>query len=118
MNLLAGVPAAAIAADACVLDGNYGIPRDLVGHRATHLVWLDFDRPIIMYRVIRRSLFRAVLRTEMCAGNRETAHTVDLRPFDPGRLPPVEPDNSGIGPPRSAEGRLGRRSSRQRRSLT
>jgi adenylate kinase family enzyme len=60
---------AAIAADAWVLDGNYGIVRDLVWCRATHLIWLDYDRPIIMYRVIRRSLVRAVLlRTEMWAG--------------------------------------------------
>jgi hypothetical protein len=49
----------------------YGIVRDLVWRRATHLIWLDHDRPIIMYRVIRRSLVRAVLRTETWAGNRE-----------------------------------------------
>jgi adenylate kinase family enzyme len=61
----------AIAADAWVLDGAYGLVRELVWRRATHLVWLDYDRPIIMYRVIRRSFVRALLRTEMWAGNRE-----------------------------------------------
>ena len=63
--------ALAVAADAWVVDGNYGVVRDLVWRRATNLVWLDYDRPIIMSRVIRRSLARAALRTEMWAGNRE-----------------------------------------------
>ncbi len=61
----------AVAVDSWVVDGNYGLVRDLVWRRATHLVWLDYDHPVIMYRVIRRSLARAVLRTEMWAGNRE-----------------------------------------------
>jgi adenylate kinase family enzyme len=74
----------AIAANAWVLDGNYGIVRDLVWRRATHLIWLDYDRPIIMYRVIRRSLVRAVLRTEMWAGNRERWRHM-LRPSHPIR---------------------------------
>ena len=61
----------AIRADAWVVDGNYGPVRDQVWRRATHLIWLDYDRPLIMARVIRRSLVRAVLRTELWAGNRE-----------------------------------------------
>jgi adenylate kinase family enzyme len=63
--------ASAIAGDAWVIDGGYAIVRDLIWSRATHLVWLDYERPVIMYRVIRRSLVRAVLRTPMWAGNRE-----------------------------------------------
>src|ERR1700730_14139935 len=43
----------AIAADAWVIDGAYGLVRDLIWGRATHLVWLDYDRPVIMHRVIR-----------------------------------------------------------------
>jgi hypothetical protein len=35
------------------------------------LVWLDYERPVIMARVISRTFFRAVLRTELWAGNRE-----------------------------------------------
>ena len=48
--------AVAIAADSWVLDGGYALVRDLVWRRATHLVWLDYERPIVMSRVIRRSL--------------------------------------------------------------
>jgi adenylate kinase family enzyme len=74
----------AIAGDAWVLDGAYGLVRDLVWRRATHLIWLDYDRSIIMCRVIRRSLVRAALRTEMWAGNRERWRHM-LRPSHPIR---------------------------------
>jgi adenylate kinase family enzyme len=74
----------AVAADTWVLDGGYALIRDLVWRRATHLVWLDYERPIVMYRVIRRSLARAALRTEMWAGNRERWLHM-LRPSHPIR---------------------------------
>ena len=63
--------AEAIRPEAWVVDGNYGPVRDGIWKRATHLVWLDYGRPLIMARVIRRSLKRAALRTELWAGNRE-----------------------------------------------
>jgi len=63
--------AEAIEAEAWVLDGNYSRVRDSVWRRATHLVWLDYERPVIMARVISRSVIRAVLRTQLWAGNRE-----------------------------------------------
>ena len=64
---------AAIQPDAWVLDGGYSSVRDALFRRATHLVWLDYERRVIMVRVIRRSLLRVVLRTELWAGtgNRE-----------------------------------------------
>jgi adenylate kinase family enzyme len=62
---------AATAAGAWVSDGNYKLVRPLVWARATHLVWLDYGRPLIMYRVIRRSVARSVRQTELWAGNRE-----------------------------------------------
>jgi adenylate kinase family enzyme len=74
----------AVAVDAWVLDGGYGLVRDLVWRRATHLVSLDYERPVVMYRVICRSLVRALLRTEMWAGNRERWLHM-LRPSHPIR---------------------------------
>ncbi len=67
-----------------MLDGNYGPVRDMVWQRATHLVWLDYERPVIMARVICRSFLRAVLRTELWAGNRERWRQM-LRPSHPIR---------------------------------
>jgi adenylate kinase family enzyme len=61
----------AIAAEAWVVDGNYGPVRDAVWGLATHLVWLDYERRVIMARVIGRTLLRAALRTELWNGNRE-----------------------------------------------
>jgi adenylate kinase family enzyme len=76
--------AEAIEAEAWVVDGNYGSVREMVWQRATHLVWLDYERPVIMARVICRSLLRAVLRTELWAGNRERWRHM-LRPSHPMR---------------------------------
>jgi adenylate kinase family enzyme len=63
----------AIQADAWVADGNYGLVRDELWRRATHLVWLDYERSVVMRRVISRSLIRLVLRDELWpgTGNRE-----------------------------------------------
>ena len=65
---------AAIAAETWVVDGNYGAVRDAVWDRATDLVWLDYGREVIMPRVVRRSIGRAMDRRELWpgTGNRET----------------------------------------------
>ena len=62
---------AATSGDAWVCDGNYGLVRDLIWRRATHLVWLDYSRAVVMCRVIKRSVARAFDQTELWAGNRE-----------------------------------------------
>ena len=76
--------AAALETEAWVADGNYGLVRDRVWQRATHLVWLDYRRSVIMVRVVSRSFLRAVLRTELWAGNRERWRHM-LRPSHPMR---------------------------------
>lgn len=65
--------AEAAAAETWVCDGNYTIVRPYVLPRATHLVWLDYSRGLIMRRVIWRSISRAVTRKELYNGNRENA---------------------------------------------
>jgi adenylate kinase family enzyme len=65
---------AALSGDGWVSDGNYGaVVGPSVLDRATHLVWLDYERPLIMRRVIWRSLVRAIDRKELWpgTGNRE-----------------------------------------------
>ncbi len=62
----------ALAGERWVLDGNYSAVRDLVWPRVETLVWLDFARSVVTWRVVRRSLARLVRRTELWAGNRET----------------------------------------------
>jgi len=75
--------AATTAADTWVVDGNYALVREMIWTRASHLVWLDYERPLIMARVIRRTLRRAMLRTELWNGNRERLRV--LRPSHPVR---------------------------------
>lgn len=64
---------AAIVPDAWITDGNYGRVRRALWKRATHLVWLDYERSVIMPRVIRRSFVRSLTQQELWAGsgNRE-----------------------------------------------
>jgi adenylate kinase family enzyme len=56
---------------AWVIDGNYNAVRDLVWSRADTVVWLDLPRRRVMWRVVRRTLARLVLRRELWNGNRE-----------------------------------------------
>jgi adenylate kinase family enzyme len=66
--------AEAVAADSWVSCGNYSKVRPLVLARATHLVWLDYPKPLVMWRVLRRSFTRAWTGDELWpgTGNRET----------------------------------------------
>jgi adenylate kinase family enzyme len=63
--------ATATAGEAWVVDGNYSMVRPIVWGRATHVVWLDYPRDIVMRRVVARTLRRVVLREELWNGNRE-----------------------------------------------
>lgn len=63
--------AAEIARDGWIIDGNYGVIRDLVWPRATAIVWLDPPLWVVMAQVIWRSFRRLVTRQELWNGNRE-----------------------------------------------
>ena len=64
---------ATIASDAWVIDGNYSAVRARIWARATHLIWLDYERLVIMARVLRRSIARSLSGAELWpgTGNRE-----------------------------------------------
>ena len=57
--------------DAWVVDGNYSAVRLLVWARVDTVVWVDPPDPVVMARVIRRTLRRVVTREELWNGNRE-----------------------------------------------
>jgi adenylate kinase family enzyme len=63
----------AIATDHWVADGNYRLAMTRMLPRVTDLVWLDYSRPLVMRRVIWRSLARALGGQELWpgTGNRE-----------------------------------------------
>jgi adenylate kinase family enzyme len=57
---------------AWVADGNYDAKGgDVIRRRADAVVWLDFDRRVVMRQLLLRTARRLVLRTELWNGNRE-----------------------------------------------
>jgi adenylate kinase family enzyme len=61
----------ALAGERWTTDGNYRVVRDIVWSRADTVVWLDYRLPVIMGRVIRRTLRRSLSGEELWNGNRE-----------------------------------------------
>jgi hypothetical protein len=100
------------AGERWVSDGNYEAVRDLTWGRADQLVWLDYERPLIMFRVIRRSVWRAITRKPMWNENREARRAAAQLPgaAPPARIfPPrrgAPPSSAGDAPP-ACRGRWG-----------
>jgi adenylate kinase family enzyme len=68
--------AAICAGDRWVLDSAYGSWRDVPLARTDLIVGLDFPRWLSLSRLLRRTVRRMVLRTEICNGNRESLRDV------------------------------------------
>ncbi|MEV5774216.1 adenylate kinase [Streptomyces antimycoticus] len=58
--------------DGWVVEGNFSKLADVVWHRADVLVWLDFPLPLILYRIIRRSLRQLAGREDSAQARRLT----------------------------------------------
>jgi adenylate kinase family enzyme len=63
--------APAVAAPTWIADGNYSRVRDLVWTRATTLVWLDYSRPLVLWRLVRRTIHRLISHERLWNNNRE-----------------------------------------------
>ncbi|MBN1955576.1 MAG: adenylate kinase [Anaerolineae bacterium] len=64
--------AEALSGEAWSVDGNYSKVRGLVWGRADTLVWLDYPLPIVLARVVRRTVSRSLTGEELWSGNRES----------------------------------------------
>jgi adenylate kinase family enzyme len=62
---------AAAAGESWVIDGGYGVVRELVWGRADTVVWLDLPKRTVMRRIVGRTLRRVARRAELWNGNRE-----------------------------------------------
>lgn len=64
---------AATKAPAWIVDGNYTTKvSPIIWQRADTIVWLDYPFRLIFYRLLTRTLRRALLGEECCNGNRES----------------------------------------------
>ena len=64
---------AALQHERWVVAGNYSKVRDLIWSNADTLIWLDYQLPLIMWRLLRRTIQRIVTREDLWGtGNRET----------------------------------------------
>jgi adenylate kinase family enzyme len=56
-----------------IVVGNYGQVRDIVWRAADTLIWLDLPFPLVMWRLLRRTIGRVLSRQELWGtGNRES----------------------------------------------
>ncbi|HOU15824.1 MAG TPA: adenylate kinase [Anaerolineae bacterium] len=64
--------AEALSGEAWTTDGNYSKAQDIIWGRADTLIWLDYAFPVILWRLITRTLRRVVTREPLWHGNQET----------------------------------------------
>ena len=62
----------AIKSDAWVVAGNYRLVRDLIWEKAEMVIWLDYPFHILCWRLLTRTVRRALTQEELWNGNRET----------------------------------------------
>ncbi len=62
---------AALVGDCWIVAGNYSKVRDIVWSRADTLVWLDYPLPLVLWRLLRRTVRRVFTQEELWGGNRE-----------------------------------------------
>jgi adenylate kinase family enzyme len=59
------------ATETWVADGNYAVVRDIIWQRATAIIWLDYPLPLVLWRLLRRTLWRTLTRQRLFNDNRE-----------------------------------------------
>jgi adenylate kinase family enzyme len=62
----------AVSAERWIVDGNYGVVRDIVWRRADCIVWLNYGLGLVLARLLRRTARRVVTAEPCCNGNRES----------------------------------------------
>jgi adenylate kinase family enzyme len=55
-----------------VLHGNYNKVKDVTWGNVDTVIWLDYSRIVVMWRVLKRTIRRIITQEELWAGNKET----------------------------------------------
>ena len=82
-KVMDAITAADESAGGWVIPGNYRTVADITQRGADTIVWLDLPRRVTMWRLLTRSVRRAVTREEIWGGNRESLANLVSR--DPNR---------------------------------
>jgi adenylate kinase family enzyme len=61
----------ALLGERWVVAGNYRRLRDIVWGAADTLIWLDYPLPLVLWRLLRRTVRRVLTQEELWGGNRE-----------------------------------------------
>jgi adenylate kinase family enzyme len=67
------------AHESWIMDGNYGVVRDVIWNRADTIIWLDYSFLVMLQRLVIRTLIRMLCRTPVWHGNKETFERVISR---------------------------------------
>jgi adenylate kinase family enzyme len=62
----------AVSGDTWVVDGNYGVVRDIVWPRANVAIWLNLGLAMVLWRALRRSIGRSLSGEPFWHDNRES----------------------------------------------
>jgi adenylate kinase family enzyme len=62
----------AISPDCWIVDGNYGLIRNVLWPKATAVIWLNYNFSTVFLRALRRTLRRTILAEELYSRNRES----------------------------------------------
>ncbi|MBX3096799.1 MAG: AAA family ATPase [Fimbriimonadaceae bacterium] len=65
-----------IQADMWTMDGNYGVVRDDIWERATHIVWVDLPFWLNFRQLVKRLYIDWRTRRPICNGNTQTLRAV------------------------------------------
>lgn len=60
------------AVEGYVIHGNYSKIADLTWGSADTVIWLDYPRSLVMWRVLRRTIWRVITKKRLWGGNVET----------------------------------------------
>lgn len=55
-----------------VVHGNYSKVRDMIWSKADVIIWLDYPRHLVWWRIVRRTVHRAFTRAKVCGDNTES----------------------------------------------
>lgn len=66
----------ALAGQDWICDGNYSKARDITWTRSDTVIWLDYSLPVILTRLLKRSLARAFSKELLWGKNRENFVTL------------------------------------------